>query len=136
MTFDSFFDALGNLDWLGVIAGTVAVMILGTLWYTPLFGKQWAAAHGWEMDNTPDPVKIASYGAVMFVYNIGLAFFVAEGFEHALVMGGIIIGALLVASFAYVSVIWARYPMGAFWIDAAFIIVATTVAMFVQGLFI
>lgn len=136
MTFDSFFDTLGNLDWLGVIAGAVAVMILGTLWYTPLFGKQWAAAMDMEVETTPDPAKIGLYAVVMFLFNIGLAFFVAEGFEHAIVMGGIVIGLLIVIPFAYVSVIWARYPVKAFWIDAAFIFVASAVAMFVQGLFV
>lgn len=34
------------ISWLGVIAATLIVFILGALWYGPLFGKAWIAATG------------------------------------------------------------------------------------------
>ena len=39
-----------GINWLAVILSVVANMILGWLWYGPLFGKQWAAAIGKKME--------------------------------------------------------------------------------------
>ncbi len=33
-----------QVNWIAVIIGTVAAMILGWLWYGPFFGKPWLAA--------------------------------------------------------------------------------------------
>ncbi len=35
---------LSNISWLAVIVAVVANMVLGFLWYGPLFGKAWLAA--------------------------------------------------------------------------------------------
>lgn len=39
-----------DIPWLAVIVATVANMVLGFLWYGPLFGKQWGEASGVNMD--------------------------------------------------------------------------------------
>ncbi len=35
-----------TLNYLAILAGAVANMVLGALWYGPLFGKQWMALTG------------------------------------------------------------------------------------------
>jgi len=35
-----------TIDWVGVIVATVAAMVIGGLWYGPLFGKQWLTLMG------------------------------------------------------------------------------------------
>ncbi|MBT3239562.1 MAG: DUF1761 domain-containing protein [Chloroflexi bacterium] len=40
-----------NISWVAVVASIVANMILGWLWYGPLFGKQWAAEIGKNMED-------------------------------------------------------------------------------------
>ena len=30
-----------NVNWLAIVAGMVANMVVGALWYGPLFGKRW-----------------------------------------------------------------------------------------------
>lgn len=44
-----------NIPWVAVIVATVANMVLGFLWFGPLFGKQWSEASGVSMDNTEAP---------------------------------------------------------------------------------
>jgi hypothetical protein len=51
-----------NIPWLAVIVATVANMILGFLWYGPLFGKQWGEASDIDMENT-DGGSPAMYAA-------------------------------------------------------------------------
>ncbi len=39
-----------NISWVAVLASIVVNMILGGLWYGPLFGKKWAAEIGKKME--------------------------------------------------------------------------------------
>ena len=48
-------EALAAINWLAVVAATVALYVLGGLWYSPaLFGSRWRAGvgfappHGWK----------------------------------------------------------------------------------------
>ena len=36
-------DAITRLDWLPIALATIAVFVLGALWFTPLFGRAWDA---------------------------------------------------------------------------------------------
>lgn len=42
------FDVIGQINWLGVAASTLAMAILGALWFTALFGKAYTYALGRE----------------------------------------------------------------------------------------
>jgi hypothetical protein len=42
------FDVLGQINWFGVAAATVASAVLGALWFTALFGKTYTLALGRE----------------------------------------------------------------------------------------
>jgi hypothetical protein len=35
-----------TIDWVGVVVAVVAAMVIGGLWFGPLFGKQWMALLG------------------------------------------------------------------------------------------
>lgn len=41
-------DALAQLDWLAVALATIAYYLLGAIWFTPLFGKTWDRAIGYD----------------------------------------------------------------------------------------
>lgn len=133
-TFDMFFD-FGELDWLGIIVATIVMAVLGAIWWGPLFGKQWAAAHGMEYEPQPPPQKVAITVAYTLAFNIGLAYFAVDDFEHA-VVAALIFGVLLILPVMYSAVVWARQPVNAFVIDAVYWIVAVFLAMFIQGLFV
>lgn len=136
MTFDSFFDMLGDFDWLGIFVGTIALMIFGTIWFTAIFGKMYADALNEPQQASPEPMQLGMHAVAMLLYNIGLAYFLAEGLEHAVVAGGLIIGLLLVSVMRFTDVIWTKYPMRAFVIDSGYVIIGTALAMWVQNLFI
>ena len=73
------------VNWLGVILGTVLSMVLGFLWYGPLFGKTWLALIGkTEEEIEADPTvyiktAVAAFLA-MLVLNMVVAAFGATTF--------------------------------------------------------
>ncbi len=57
-----------NIPWLAIIVATVANMVMGFLWFGPLFGKQWAEASGVDMDNadaSPSMYAVPALGALL-----------------------------------------------------------------------
>ncbi len=135
MTFDSFFDRLGDLDWLAVVVGAVVFMAVGWLWYGPLFGKQWSAGTGIAMDSgTPATDKLIA----MFVYSFVLSgavnyFGVVDDIEHALVTG-ILLGIFVIGSASYAAVVWEKQQQSVWMINTLFVFVAITIVTYVQGL--
>lgn len=71
MTYHQVFDALRDVNWLGVAVATVGYYLLGALWFTPLFGKAWDAAVGF------DRPKGNRFPAVYYVVPLACAFAVA-----------------------------------------------------------
>ncbi|HSG01396.1 MAG TPA: DUF1761 domain-containing protein [Vicinamibacterales bacterium] len=60
MTFEQFFEYLGDIDWLAVIVATIAATVIGILWFGPIFGKVWAKGGGTAVDfKNPDWGKTA-----------------------------------------------------------------------------
>jgi len=47
----------GDLNWLAIGLGVLAMMILGFVWYAPWFptGKVWARNMGMDPNNMPKP---------------------------------------------------------------------------------
>ena len=62
----------GGINVLAVLASGVLSMIIGFIWYGPLFGKPWSAYTGW----TDEKVRAASTGGKMAM-TYGLAFLAA-----------------------------------------------------------
>jgi hypothetical protein len=136
LTFDSFFERLGDLDWLAVVVGAVVFMVVGWLWYGPLFGKQWSAGTGIAMDSSmPATDKLIA----MFVYSFVLSgavnyFDVLDGdVEHSLVTG-ILLGILVIGSASYAAVVWEKQKQSVWMINTLFLFVAITIVTYVQGL--
>jgi hypothetical protein len=44
------------ISWGAVVVGVIMSIVLGSIWYGPIFGKKWAALMGMDMN---DPVKVA-----------------------------------------------------------------------------
>jgi len=44
-------DFLGNVNWIAVIVGGVFNMVVGSLWYGPLFGKLWLRVIGKKQED-------------------------------------------------------------------------------------
>jgi hypothetical protein len=92
------FDTLGDINWLAVLIATVIYMVLGALWYGPLFGKAWMKAIGWagpDEQEAPGPGIYAFPAIAYLVASIATAMLaeatgtdtLAEGIALGLVVG-------------------------------------------------
>lgn len=84
------------VNFLAVLAAAVAQIILGFLWYGPLFGKTWAALMGWTpeamtaMKNDPQAKKkmtrsyiIMAIGSLLMSYVLAHAIIFAGSYLNA-----------------------------------------------------
>ena len=89
----------GYVSWLGVVVATVVYMVLGGLWYGPLFGKQFIRATGYsspgEGEAGPGPGIYIAPGICYLIAAIATALLagatksdtMAEGLILGLVVG-------------------------------------------------
>ena len=71
------------VNYLAVLVAAIASMVIGSLWYGPLFGKQWMAWSGMspaDLESAKQKGMAKSY-AIMFVGSLVMAYVLA----HALV---------------------------------------------------
>lgn len=69
-----------GINWLAVIASTIAYMVLGALWYSPaLFGKAWMSALG----KTEEEIKAQS-SPLNYIWALILSFIAAYGIARIL----------------------------------------------------
>lgn len=59
-----------SVNYLAVLVAGIASMVLGYLWYGPLFGKQWMALSGMT-DQNMEEAKAKGMGKLYFVAFIG-----------------------------------------------------------------
>jgi hypothetical protein len=96
------------LNWWAIIGTMVASVVLGFLWYGPLFGKAWMRETGIKM---PEDGQRPSMAKPVIISLIG-AFFLAYALNHGLVFGN-----------AYLNMSGAVSGlMGAFWYWLGFVV--------------
>ena len=57
-------------------------MIIGAIFYGPLFGKQWVASLGYSQDNLPEPIKMPIVYVISFLLSFVLSYHIAFIIEH------------------------------------------------------
>lgn len=88
---------------LAVIIAAIANVVIGTVWYLPqVFGKQWAALTGREINTSPNPMLyvIAIVGSLISAYVLAL---VIHGVGAATVTDGIVTGVIVSIGFQLTS---------------------------------
>lgn len=125
-------DALVQVNWLAVVAGTVIGFLVGWAWYSPkLFGVRWAEGSGVSL-NRPDKMPVFAMVAQL-----------AALFLLALVVGvTAVTHALLTAILAILAVAMFTASMGGFvqkssyaiTVDFFYILVAGAIMILLQGL--
>lgn len=124
-----------EINYVAILAAVVANVVIGFLWYGPLFGKTWAGLLG--IDFTKKPGGAAMAKSMLFM--IAGAFLMAYVFYHGLIFGNAYLGttgisAGLQAAFYYWLgfivpvtwgvVIWENKPWKLFFINAGYYLVA------------
>ena len=124
-----------NLDWLHILVAALAYFVLGAIWYSPLFGKQWIAYQKIDM-NDPEAKKGAAtimiFSFIWMIFTtIGLAILVYR-LDLTTAMSGIKLGLLtgVCFSFAAISVtyLYIKKPLGLHLIDGLYHVVGQIAA--------
>lgn len=126
-----------NVNYLGVLVAGIVVFLLGWLWYSALFKKQWVALQG----KTEAEIKAAAQGSMagryisQFVVSLIIAWALAVILNHFVEldwMRGALVGVLcwlgFVATTTYSNVIWSKKPKQLWAIDASYYLVSFAVA--------
>jgi hypothetical protein len=74
-----------DVNYLAVLASAIASMVIGALWYGPLFGKQWIAMMGWteEQMNSAKAKGMGKSYALMFVGSLLMAYVLSHAIIFA-----------------------------------------------------
>jgi hypothetical protein len=72
---------LDNINFVGAIAGAVAAMAIGSLWYSPwLFGARWQALIRKSDDELASPIGAMAIAGLMFVVmGAGMSWIIPDG---------------------------------------------------------
>lgn len=105
---------------LTALASAVVGMILGLVWYGPLFGKKWAQVTGMKMPTGLSKAEMMAMQKAMiptYAANFVVTFiqFFALGFFAALIGGLTVSGSLLYAVFIWVGFTMPVEAMNALW---------------------
>ncbi len=96
-----------NLNWLAVLVAGIGHMVVGSLWYGPIFGNTWMKAVGKTRDQLGNPIVPMITSMVMaLVMTFGCAVILANIANLTLVTGvlvGLIIGVCFVLASALTS---------------------------------
>ncbi len=106
-----------TIDWVGVVISVVAAMVIGGLWYGPLFAKDWMNFIGKSRE------ELRAQGGIGYMFAIVGAFILAivmsyvtqwaaaEGFGEGLLVGAVMWAGFVVSTAVTGSVFEAR-PWG------------------------
>lgn len=124
-----------EINWLAVLVSTIAWFLVGAIWYSTLFQKQWVAYHNINMS---DPELKKGTGMIfftsfvlMFVAVTGIAI-LAELLGITSLKGGVKLGLLTGICFAMTAIsityLYLKKPMGLHFIEGFYHLVGHVIA--------
>lgn len=121
-----------GLNIIAVLAAGIVFWIIGSIWYTAIFGTTWQALQGWtpaevEAATAAMPVTIG-LGAVVDIITAGFLGFIlrkvgATGMVDAIKWALILCFGFVVMTLFY-QPLYAKAPMQLFYIDAAYQVIS------------
>jgi hypothetical protein len=129
-----------SVNFLAVLVGGIAYMILGALWYSPiLFGKAWMRGSGKTEEQVRAGFKYTSYlwafvGSLLAAYGIAriLVMFDASTLAQALKLA-VVCGVCFVGAAFFVNDTFDRRPRGLTTINALYHLVGLIVIALIVG---
>jgi hypothetical protein len=119
---------LSSINWLAFIVAGISAMVIGFLWYGPLFGKAWIKAHKYTEKDMKN-MKIGPMAAMIFgmINAFVMAFFIAliiNALRSGTLSNGILAGFVLWIGIAATSrvnsIIFEQQPLKLFIINAGY----------------
>lgn len=131
-----------QVNWLAVLGAAFAAFVIGAIWYTPLFGKRWAALQGIDpsrMEGGPSlPASLAANFVMTLISATALAVIVTA-FPADVATAAFVGAVVWVASGLAVKfndLLFApRYSAGLFYIDSIGHLVALVVMAVIVSVF-
>ena len=112
------------MNWIAIVIATVAAMVIGFLWYGPVFGKSWMALSGRGMGDGSSPGPLYALTALAaFVEAVAVNWFINEtgwttGAGGALI--GLYAGLGFIATAFFSQVLFSGQPARLFAINAGY----------------
>lgn len=136
------------INYLAVLAAAVANMVLGFLWYGPLFGKKWSELMGWGIMTPEKMAEMQKKARPAYAATFVTALLMAYVLAHAVIFGstytqtfGVLGG--MTASFWYWlgivvpvtigTVFWDGKPWKLWFINAGYYLVAMLIMGAILG---
>lgn len=131
-----------QVNWIAVLGAAVAAFVIGAIWYTPLFGKRWAALQGIDPSamagGPPLPASLAANFVMTLISAAALAVIVTA-FPADVATAAFVGAVVWVASGLAVKfndLLFApRYSSGLFYIDSIGHLVALVVMAVIVSVF-
>ena len=85
-----------DINWLAVLAGTVAHQALGALWYAVLFKNAWLRAMGMDPEQiqTESPGGEMAFGTVASLLSVISVALLLSAFDDPTLADGVVVGAI------------------------------------------
>lgn len=124
-----------EINWIAVLVGSIGYFMLGALWYSFLFQKQWIAYTGIKMDeeNAKKGVAAIMFGSfiMMFITSVAIAF-LAYRIGMWGWMSGVKLGLLTGVCFAFTSMainmLYEKKPAGLYFINGGYQVLGNIIA--------
>jgi hypothetical protein len=130
------------INYLAVIVSAIATMVIGFLWYGPLFGKTWSMLMGWK-DMSPEKMKemqkqampgyvVSFIGALVMAYILAHALTYASAYTNMFgLSAGLMVGFWswfgFVAPVTLGAVLWDKKPWTLWLINSGYYLVTLLV---------
>jgi len=125
-------ELMTGVVWIAVVLGAVVSFLVGWVWYSFLFGKKWAEAHGIDM-NAEAKMPFAAMG-VNFIGLFLMSWFVGVTAVSSALFT-VILATLAFAVLLASNNMFAKKPVAIAAIDSGFWIVALAVMIAFQAIF-
>ncbi|MBX4189281.1 DUF1761 domain-containing protein [Candidatus Parcubacteria bacterium] len=124
-----------DINYLAVVVAAVVQMVLGYLWYGPLFGKKWMALMDIDPNNMGDKSGMGKRYALMFIGSLIMSWVLVYAITYAgLTIGtiGVTLGLLIglmnwlgfIAPVTLGSVLWENKSWKLWWLNNGYYIVS------------
>jgi hypothetical protein len=128
--------ALSNLNWLHVLVAAIAYFVVGAIWYSFLFQKQWVRYHNIDMNNPEGKKGVGVIMLLAFIWTVvivtGLAILIFKtpllGGTRSAVKLGLTTGVCFSAMTISMTYLYLKKPAGLHLIDGLYHVVGQIVA--------
>jgi hypothetical protein len=119
-----------EVNYIAVVAAALSAFVLGGIWYSGLFGRQWMAASGQSEETLKSGNPAIVFGGSLVLNLIQafvLAMFIGQGDLQFATFAGGSVGLCWVATALGVNYLFERRPLGLWLINGGYFVLQFTI---------